>query len=69
MKLPVKVWKKIVQIQRNFLWGGPKSARKIAWVSWGKVCKSKRDGGLGVRDLRAVNLALLGKWRWRLISG
>ncbi|MCI08317.1 putative ribonuclease H protein, partial [Trifolium medium] len=27
------------------------------------------DGGLGVIDLRAVNLALLGKWRWRLISG
>ncbi|GAU10160.1 hypothetical protein TSUD_418630, partial [Trifolium subterraneum] len=45
------------------------SSKKIAWVSWGKVCKSKSDGGLGVRDLRAVNLALLGKWRWRLISG
>jgi hypothetical protein len=53
----------------KLLVGGPKSARKIAWVSWGKVCKSKRDGGLGVRDLRAVNLALLGKWRWSLISG
>ncbi|GAU37868.1 hypothetical protein TSUD_22840 [Trifolium subterraneum] len=25
--------------------------------------------GLGARDLRAVNLASLGKWRWRLISG
>ncbi|GAU30794.1 hypothetical protein TSUD_355200 [Trifolium subterraneum] len=24
---------------------------------------------MGVRDLRAVNLALLCKWRWRLISG
>ncbi|MCH89623.1 ribonuclease H protein, partial [Trifolium medium] len=42
---------------------------KIAWVSWGKVCKSKCEGGLWVIDLRAVNLALLGKWRWRLISG
>ncbi|GAU31203.1 hypothetical protein TSUD_210600 [Trifolium subterraneum] len=27
------------------------------------------DGGLWVRDLRVVNLALLGKWRRRLISG
>ncbi|GAU10016.1 hypothetical protein TSUD_288060 [Trifolium subterraneum] len=33
------------------------------------VCKLKSDGGLGVRDLRVVNLALLGKWRWRIISG
>jgi hypothetical protein len=32
------------------------------------VCKSKADGGLGIRDLRVVNLALLGKWRWRILS-
>jgi hypothetical protein len=43
MKMPVKVWKKIVRLQQNFLWGGPKSAKKIAWVSWGKVCKLKSD--------------------------
>ncbi|GAU32685.1 hypothetical protein TSUD_145590 [Trifolium subterraneum] len=67
--MSVIVWKKIVQIQWNFLWGGHKSVRKIAWVSWDKVCQSKRDGGLGIIDLRAVNLELLGKWRWRLISG
>ncbi|MCI02372.1 putative ribonuclease H protein, partial [Trifolium medium] len=26
-------------------------------------------GGLGIRHLRAVNLALLGKWSWRIIAG
>ncbi|MCI24373.1 cytochrome P450 [Trifolium medium] len=31
------------------------------------VCKPKNKGGLGVRDLRSVNLALLDKWRWRLL--
>jgi hypothetical protein len=25
-------------------------------------------GGLEVRDLRLVNNALLGKWRWRILS-
>ncbi|GAU30019.1 hypothetical protein TSUD_161050 [Trifolium subterraneum] len=60
--------------EKNRLEGGESTLcaqgpRKIAWVSWGKVCKPKSDGGLGVRDLRAVNLKLLGKWRWRLISG
>ncbi|MCH87323.1 ribonuclease H protein, partial [Trifolium medium] len=43
--------------------------RKIAWVSWAKVCRPKTCGGLGIRDLRAGNLALLGKWRWRIIAG
>jgi len=32
------------------------------------VCKPKRDGGLGVRDVRAVNLSLLAKWKWRLLN-
>ncbi|GAU26541.1 hypothetical protein TSUD_361750 [Trifolium subterraneum] len=40
---------------------------KIKWVKWSVVCKTKRMGGLGVRDVRLVNLSLLAKWRWRLL--
>ncbi|KEH40277.1 hypothetical protein MTR_1g026690 [Medicago truncatula] len=69
MKMSVKVWRKIVRIQRDFLWGGVEGGRKIAWVKWSKVCLPKARGGLGVRDVRKVNLSLLAKWRWRLIHG
>ena len=69
IKMPVKVWRKIVRIQREFLWGGVEGGRKIAWVRWSKVCLPKARGGLGVRDIRKVNLSLLAKWRWRLIHG
>ena len=33
MKMPVLVWKKIVHIQREFLWGAVKRCRSIPWVS------------------------------------
>jgi len=32
----------------------------------GSYCKTKEDGGLGVKDLNLFNMALLGKWKWRL---
>lgn len=33
------------------------------------MCKPKKLGELVFRDLQLVNLALLDKWRWRLLSG
>jgi hypothetical protein len=31
-----------------------------------KICKSKRKGGLGIEDLRRMNVSLLCKWWWNL---
>jgi hypothetical protein len=67
MKMPMKVWREVVRIQRNFLWGGLSKKTSICWVKWEDVCKPKREGGLGVRNMRTVNLSLLAKWRWRLL--
>jgi hypothetical protein len=66
-KIPNCVWKKVVCIQREFLWGGPRGGKRISWVKWSVVCKEKWKGGLGVRDIRLVNLNLLTKWRWCLL--
>ncbi|GJY93555.1 hypothetical protein Tco_0509337 [Tanacetum coccineum] len=49
-------------------WGGNESNRKLAWVKWDNVLASFDKGGLGVGSLKAFNLALLQKWRWRLIN-
>ncbi|CAJ2635167.1 unnamed protein product [Trifolium pratense] len=68
MKMPVGVWRKMVRIQREFLWGGVRGGRKISWVKWSVVCKEKSQDGLGMRDVRLVNLSLLSKWRWRLLQ-
>lgn len=31
LKIPAKVWRRIVRIQREFLWGGVEGGRKINW--------------------------------------
>lgn len=63
LRMLVKVWRRLVRIQREFLWGEVGGGRKINWVKWSKVCQPKEKGGLGIRDIRLVNLSLLAKWR------
>jgi hypothetical protein len=67
LKMPKKVWKEIVKIQRVFLWAGLSKLTKTCWVKWDVICKPKKEGGLGVRDLRLVNISLLAIWKWKLL--
>lgn len=69
LTMSAKVWKKMVKIQRRFLCGGVKGESKISCLKWVDVCKPKKLKGIGVRDLRLVNLALLDNWRWHLLLG
>lgn len=41
---------------------------KIHLVNWDLVCTPKKLGGLGVLDLKTLNMALLSKWFWQWAS-
>jgi len=56
----------LTNIQRNFPWDWGSDGRKIAWVSWEKICKENEEGRLGVKEIRRFNKALPEKWKWRL---
>ena len=58
--IPKYVANKIEKLQRDFLWGDPKTHILV----WDKVCMSMAKGGLGIRKLTIFNKALLGKWLW-----
>jgi hypothetical protein len=48
--------------------GGSSLVKKTAWVKWKDVCKSKYEGGLGIKDVQWSNYALLSKWAWRFLA-
>lgn len=42
-----------------------KNKKKYALVNWPLDCLAKEMGGLGILDLRQINVALLLKWWWK----
>jgi hypothetical protein len=63
--IPSSVALRIDKIQRDFLWGGIGDGKRFHLINWHQVCQPLKFGGLGFRNIRIFNQALLGKWLWR----
>lgn len=67
-KLSSWMTKWIDRYQRSFLWVGSSTSNGLTCkVNWKSMCLSK-EGDLEIKDLEMLNLYLLSKWGWQMLS-
>ncbi|GKD11294.1 hypothetical protein Tco_1190979, partial [Tanacetum coccineum] len=66
--LPTRLMLELEQVMRGFLWCQGEMKRGKAKVAWEAVCLPKKEGGLGICRLEAVNMALITSHIWSLLT-
>ena len=59
---------KIDKQTKQFIWSKGNNKKGLNPVNWSVLTSLKKYGGLGIRDSRTADIALLGKWVWHLIN-
>ncbi|XP_074283423.1 uncharacterized protein LOC141607973 [Silene latifolia] len=67
-KIPISVTAKIDSMLSQFWWTGGRMGKHISWCSKLFLSQPKGKGGLGIRNARGFNQAMVAKLAWRMVS-
>ncbi|XP_057251472.1 uncharacterized protein LOC125498912 [Beta vulgaris subsp. vulgaris] len=62
--IPKSILKEVNSICRCFLWSGTHNDTRPGAVAWDKLCRNKKEGGLGFRETGIWNMIALCKLAW-----
>jgi hypothetical protein len=60
-RLPKTLCHSLNSLMSRFWWSSQINAKRVSWMSWEMMGKSKLSSGIGLWDLEVFNLALLAK--------
>lgn len=67
--LPSEITKDLERMITKYWWHSHSKERKeITWMSWERLSCHKITGGMGFRDFKDSNMAMLGKQAWHFIT-